>query len=173
LVEEVDLGQHTLIAIGSHEAGRRRQGAHGVSTAAELIHRSPCSVLVARAASDRFPRSIAVGIDGSPESAAAYAVARYLARRFDAGLAPIVATGGDVDERLVAIILGEHYEQCHGDSVAALAAWESDLLVVGSRGLHGLKPLGSVSERVADEASCSTLIVRGPAWQRVREELFR
>jgi nucleotide-binding universal stress UspA family protein len=36
----------------------------------------------------------------------------------------------------------------------------SDLLVLGSRGLHGVKALGSVAERVAHQASCSVLVVR-------------
>ena len=40
------------------------------------------------------------------------------------------------------------------------AAADADLLVVGSRGLHGFKALGSVSERVAYEAACSVLVVR-------------
>jgi nucleotide-binding universal stress UspA family protein len=40
------------------------------------------------------------------------------------------------------------------------AAMDADLLVVGSRGLHGIKALGSVSERVAHEAKCSVLVVR-------------
>ena len=40
------------------------------------------------------------------------------------------------------------------------AAADGDLLVVGSRRLHGMKALGSVSERVAHRAPCSTLIVR-------------
>ena len=40
------------------------------------------------------------------------------------------------------------------------AARDADLLIVGSRGLHGLKALGSVSERVAHDASCSVLVVR-------------
>ena len=47
-----------------------------------------------------------------------------------------------------------------GDEVAGRAACGADLLVLGSRGLHGLKSLGSVSERVAHQALCSTLIVR-------------
>lgn len=34
------------------------------------------------------------------------------------------------------------------------------LAVVGSRGLHGVKALGSVSERVAHDAACSVLVVR-------------
>ena len=36
----------------------------------------------------------------------------------------------------------------------------ADLLVVGSRGLHGVAALGSVSERIAHRASCSVLVVR-------------
>jgi len=35
----------------------------------------------------------------------------------------------------------------------------ADLVVVGSRGLHGLRALGSVSERVAHRAHCSVLVV--------------
>jgi nucleotide-binding universal stress UspA family protein len=34
-----------------------------------------------------------------------------------------------------------------------------DLVVVGSRGVHGLRALGSVSERVAHQAHCTALIV--------------
>ena len=38
-----------------------------------------------------------------------------------------------------------------------------DLIVIGSRGLGGIKEffLGSVSDRVADEASCPVLIIKG------------
>jgi len=37
---------------------------------------------------------------------------------------------------------------------------DADLLVVGSRGVHGMAALGSVSERVAHRAGCSVLVVR-------------
>lgn len=40
------------------------------------------------------------------------------------------------------------------------AAADADLVVVGSRGLRGVKALGSVSERVAHQAASSVLIVR-------------
>ena len=45
--------------------------------------------------------------------------------------------------------------------VAALVerSRRTDLVVVGSRGLHGLHALGSVSERVAHHARCSVLVV--------------
>ena len=98
-------------------------------------------------------------MDESVESAAAYAVARYLAERFDAELHPLVAWGGkDVNERLVpGSTDGEHEDRHEGPGDALTAAAESaDLVVVGSRGLHGLGALGSVSERVAHKASCSS-----------------
>jgi nucleotide-binding universal stress UspA family protein len=37
-----------------------------------------------------------------------------------------------------------------------------DLIVVGSRGVRGLRALGSLSERIAHEAHCSVLVVRSP-----------
>ena len=36
----------------------------------------------------------------------------------------------------------------------------ADLLVLGSRGLHGLAAIGSVSEQVAHRAKSSVLVVR-------------
>jgi nucleotide-binding universal stress UspA family protein len=45
------------------------------------------------------------------------------------------------------------------DALAAASA-EADLVVVGSRGLHGFRSLGSVSERIAHTAACSTLVYR-------------
>jgi nucleotide-binding universal stress UspA family protein len=172
LLEEIEREQDTLVAVGSLGIGRL-EGVLSGSVATELIHRSPCSVLVARRPADGFPGTITVGVDGSPESAAAYAAAHYLARRFGSELTAIVANGGDVDDRLVPMILGEHHKRSEGDPVDVLtaASLTSGLVVVGSRGLHGLRALGSVSERVAHQASCSTLIVREPPWQRVREEL--
>jgi nucleotide-binding universal stress UspA family protein len=37
---------------------------------------------------------------------------------------------------------------------------DGTIVVLGSRGLHGLAALGSVTERVAHEASGSVLVVR-------------
>jgi nucleotide-binding universal stress UspA family protein len=132
--------QHTLVAVGSHGIGRVRGVLVG-SIATELIHKAACSVLVARAAAEQFPKRIIVGVDGSPHSNLARSTAEHLAERFDAELQPVTADDKPVDA-LVA------------------SAGDADLLVVGSRGLHGFRSLGSVSERVAHRAPCSVLIVR-------------
>ena len=174
LLEEIDRNEDTLVAVGS---GRPRLlGIVEGSVTAEIIHRAPCSVLIARPAQDGFPRRIVVGVDGSAESAAAYAAARYAAERFDATLSTVVAGAGKrVDKRLVAAITDGRHDDSPLPPVEALtaAARGADLVVVGSRGLHGVRSLGSVSERVAHSAACSVLVVRTPAWQRVAEELGR
>jgi nucleotide-binding universal stress UspA family protein len=133
--------------------------------AGELLHSAPCPVLVARPPKDAgsFPASIVAGVDGSPQSAAAYAVARQLSERRSAELWPVVAHGGKgVDKQLVARIVDYHHKDLSDEPVQAIvsAAADADLVVVGSRGLHGLEALGSVSERVAHQAHCSTLVER-------------
>jgi nucleotide-binding universal stress UspA family protein len=140
LLDEIALEHVTLVAVGSHGAGRARGIVIG-STATELVHKAPCSVLVARKPLKDFPGPIAVGVDGSKEGAAADAVAGALGKRFGARL-----------ERLENLP--------HPLSGLVDAAVEAELLVVGSRGLHGVRALGSVSERVAHEARCSVLVVR-------------
>lgn len=175
LLREIERDHDTLVALGSHGAGRAR-GFFVGSTATEVIHKSPCSVLVARDAGRPVPKRIVVGIDGSPESAVAYATARDLAARFDADLWPVVAHGGKgVDTRMVAMVVDRNHEDSPEEPVGALlaAGAEADLLIVGSRGVHGLKSFGSVSERVAHQAAGSVLIVREPPWQRIEEALER
>lgn len=137
---EIAREDDTLVAVGSHGAGRAKGIVIG-STATELLHKAPCSVLVARKPLNAFPSSIVVGVDESWQGARADAVAHDLAERF----------GADLDR----------YENVpHPVSSLVEAAIEADLLVVGSRRLQGLKALGSVSERVAHEARCSVLVVR-------------
>jgi nucleotide-binding universal stress UspA family protein len=175
LLDEIERDEATLVSIGSSGTGRLLGIVEG-AVATELVHRAPCSVLVTRPSRNGFPRNVLVGVDGSVESAAAYAAARYLAERFDAELHALVAWGGKgVNERLVAAITdGEHEDSRHSPAHALTdAAERADLVIVGSRGLHGLRALGSVSERIAHGAPCTTLVVRQPTWQRVAEELRR
>lgn len=163
LIREAERDGATLIAVGSHGQSRAL-GILAESTTTELVHKAPCSVLVARSSGKGFPSAIVVGVDGSPQSAAAYAVGRAIADRYGARLRPIAVHGRDpLDEQRVTEIIGPHIlGEVPGDAVNRLvdAAASGDLLVVGSRGLGGLRALGSVSERVAHRAPCSTLIVR-------------
>jgi nucleotide-binding universal stress UspA family protein len=105
-----------------------------------------------------FPRSIVVGIDTSPTSLEAKAVAEALAARTGASVRRLTATGGKpVPEN--ATVDAELDSRSAVDALVD-ASRSCDLLVVGSRGLHGLAALGSVAERVAHKAECSVLVVR-------------
>jgi nucleotide-binding universal stress UspA family protein len=175
LISEVEREQHTLLVVGSHGLGRLAGFVMG-STATAVIHNAPCSVLVARRRSEGegFPRRIIVGVDGSSESDAGYAVARGLSERFNAELWPVVAHGGKaVDRRLIDLIVDRRREDSTDGPVAALlaATADADLLVVGSRGLHGLRALGSVSEQLAHRAYSSVLVVHRPDWELAGDEL--
>lgn len=149
-----------LLVVGSRGTGR----AVGIllgSVATTLLHEAPCPVLVARQtdATAAFPRRIVVGVDGSAQAAQAEALATALAARFGATLRVVAALGG---KPVHADGLASDTIRDRRGPVAALGATvrDADLLVVGSRGLHGLAALGSVSERVAHRARCSVLVVR-------------
>ena len=156
----------TLLALGSH--GRRRAVGMLLGTvAARMLHEAPCSVLIARPARDpdTWPRAIVAGVDGSSESELAVAAARSLASSSGAALRIVSATTDEVDRESARTVAPE-LEEREGRAIEVLTTESetADLIVVGSRGLQGLKSLGSVSERIAHQASCSVLVVRpGPA----------
>jgi nucleotide-binding universal stress UspA family protein len=133
----------------------------GVSTA--MLHDAPCAVLLARPPRyGRFPTRILVGVDGSPASMEAARVAESVADRFGSELIFAAATGGKEIDLEPIHALTPHFIRHPWRPVDALVdlADAYDLLVVGSRGLHGLASLGSVSERVAHRARSSVLVVR-------------
>ncbi|MDQ3822228.1 MAG: universal stress protein [Actinomycetota bacterium] len=162
LLQELEAEQATLVAVGSH--GRRRAAAILLGTVAgRMLRDAPCSVFIARAARDpdTWPQSVVVGIDGSAESAAAFMVARSLAERFGASMRAVASSGDQFDREAAQEITGELEEQpVRAVDALAAASDSADLVIVGSRGLHGLKALGSVSERVANRARSSVLVVR-------------
>jgi nucleotide-binding universal stress UspA family protein len=164
-----EAGRHraTLVAVGSHDH-RRISGILLGSVAAQLLHEAPCAVLMARGeAGDGFPARVVVGADGSEESARAVHAAATIAKSCGSQLEAVVATGGGApDPAAVRSALDAAagpdtpLRMESGSPVDALSRLDPDLLVVGSRGLQGIRSLGSVSERVAHEARCSVLVVR-------------
>jgi nucleotide-binding universal stress UspA family protein len=163
LLARVAADREHLLAVG---AGRQDRLA-GILLGAivtELLHTSPCAVFLARKVEDgeTFPRAVLVGLDGSDGSVAAFAAARAVAERLGAPLRPVVALGGkrpDLDA-VQRILDGRRFATDDRAPADALASARGELLVVGSRGLHGLAALGSVSERVAHRSAGSVLVVR-------------
>lgn len=163
LLGELERSGATVLVVGSHGHSRTAEIVLGGVTG-ELLHTAACSVLVARpvASPEAFPQALVVGVDGSPGSERALAVAEQLARRFRAPLRILTALGGKGVDRERVHAIAPRVEEVDARPVEALtaAAADADLLVVGSRGLHGVRALGSVSERVAHRAGCSVLVVR-------------
>ena len=163
LLQEIERVGATVIMLGSH--GRRRVTEILLGgVAGGILHQAPCAVLIARPPRVRnhFPHRIVVGVDGSSAGEAALAVAEQLATRLAAPLRILTALGGKgVDLAYVHRRSGS-VEEADATPVEALvaASYEAGLVVVGSRGLHGLRALGSVSERVAHKGGCSVLVVR-------------
>ena len=153
----------TLVAVGSH--GTSRLGGILVgSVATAVLHRAPCSVLIARARRDlsAFPARIAVGIDGSESSRTALAVAGALGSRLDVPVGAVAASGAAADFKPPEEAMADlHVDEREPVDALLDAARDCDLLVVGARGLRGVRALGSVSERVAHRALSSVLVVRG------------
>jgi nucleotide-binding universal stress UspA family protein len=166
LLVELSRRDATAVVVGSHGISRATGIALGaVSTS--LLHEAPCAVLIARGSIDpkHWPRRIVVGVDGSADSSRAVEVATALAARLGADLRAIVASQ-DVHVDLEAarrIAPGCEEHDARALDVLEAASENADLIVVGSRGLRGLRALGSLSERIAHEARCSVLVVRSAA----------
>jgi nucleotide-binding universal stress UspA family protein len=155
----------TLLALGGRSSSRFLGILLG-ETALTLLHEAACSVLLSRPQpGERWrPERIVVGLDGSECSLAALSVADDLAARLGSTIKVEVATGGKLLDR-------------EGGWTARVNSWDpghpvvtlldrslhSNLVIVGSRGLHGIHALGSVSERVAQRAQCSVLVVHNTA----------
>ena len=156
-----DEADATLLALGGRHSSRFLGIVMG-DTATELLHDGTCSVLIARPQAGRSwkPASVVVGLDGSASALAALATTDELAARLGATVEVVSATGDESPRRGSA--WGDKVDTWDPNHpVAALVerSREADLIVVGSRGLHGLRALGSISERVAHQARCSVLVV--------------
>jgi nucleotide-binding universal stress UspA family protein len=168
LRRERDELQATLMALG----GRRSSRFLGImlgDTGTELVHDAACSALLACPTDDRpwQPRKIVVGFDGSTYALAALRTAEELARAFSGAVEVVAATGGKPVERDTAWSERvDTWDPAHPVEALVDRSRAVDLVVVGSRGVHGLRALGSVSQRVAHQAHCTALLVHEPQTER-------
>lgn len=165
LEEVAAAGEDTLLALEAPAEGRMLGIIDG-DPGTWLMHESARPLLLSRGPVDPgdFPRTVVAGVDGSPPSAVAAEAAGEIARRRGAELRLVVAGGRGVDrdavDRLRGRLPSHELVEDARNPVHALIEAGGDLVVVGSRGLHGLRALGSVSERVAHGAHVSVLVVR-------------
>ncbi len=150
-------------------------GSHGTSRAGGIWLGSVASTL-AHEADAPFPARLLVATDGSDGSAAATRLAGAIARRHESGVMQL-HVGGTSSRHAMAMEAEELMRAtgtepvpltetgpAHERIAAAARSQHASLVVIGSRGLRGIRALGSVSERVVHEAPCSVLIARpGPA----------
>lgn len=169
-----EAAKHDLLAIGCH-GGPRLGGAVTGATATLLAHRTEGPLLVARSSEgSEFPQSILLATDGSPGSWAAARVATRLSQSHGSELRLVYVPDGMHPEhhrevlKQVTVI-----EKATGSSptvvdepgpvpeqiLKAVDATRASLIVIGHRGVRGVRALGSVSERIVNRAPCSVLVV--------------
>lgn len=164
LRRERDELRATLVALG----GRRSSRFLGImlgDTGTELVQDAACSVLLAYPTEDGpwRPRKIVVGLDSSTYALAALRTAEELATAHGGTVEVVAATGGKTIESDAA--WGERvdtWDPAHPVAALVERSRTVDLVVVGSRGVHGIRAIGSVSERVAHQAHCTVLVVHDP-----------
>ncbi|MFN8163385.1 MAG: universal stress protein [Solirubrobacterales bacterium] len=165
--------KHDLLVVGCH-GGSRLGGIMLGSTASQIAHRSDGPILVARrTADDVFPQSVLLATDGSPGSWAATRIATGVAKAEHTELCLVYVPDGTHPERYRQVQKQlDEIEKATGSPPAvvdnpghvaerigeAARAGQFSLIVIGRRGVGGIRALGSVSERVVHRAPCSVLV---------------
>jgi nucleotide-binding universal stress UspA family protein len=153
----------TLIAVGvrpHRRLGALTFGGHDV----EALHDIRCSVLIARPGwGPAHPDRVVVGVDASPTSRAAEAVARSLADRLGCEVVPTIGIGEKVD---LGLLRAEREDALlhPGPLLDGIvhASTQRSLVVVGRARERGRRWGGPLAERVVYAARCSVLVVDEP-----------
>jgi len=186
MLEEAERDGVDLLCVGP-DSGLLGGAIRFGHVAARIVREARCSVLIARPAADRFPRQVACAVDGSDASVLTAMTAAGLAEATGADLrllhvVPVFRgrneewTLGPEEESppelepsvtaVSALGLTPIREMAMGRPEHTLVRVaerdEVDLVVVGHRGVTGMtrRLLGSVSEHVAQHATCSVFVVR-------------
>jgi nucleotide-binding universal stress UspA family protein len=165
---------HDLLVVGRHPRSRA-EGILGGSVATEALHRAEIPVLLAAPTESAFPQRILLATDGSEDARAAADLTALISARFSSQVF-VLTVGSDADRvnrhelarESAAIFLAAGVkpviEVLDGGPRTVIVEFarqvEPSLVVLGSRGKHGVRALGSVSEHVAHHVSCSVLVAR-------------
>lgn len=170
-----EAAEHDLLVVGCH-GGSRAGGIMLGSTATQVAHRTEQPLLIARRTADGkdFPQTVLLATDGSPGSWAAARIATRISQSKNSELRLVHVPDGMHPERYREVLKQlTVIEKATGSAPAvvdsqghvaerigeAARAAQSSLIVIGRRGVGGIKALGSVSERVVHRAPCSVLAV--------------
>lgn len=185
LIEFAETNDVDLVCVGP-DAGVLAGAISIGRVAIHVLRESRCSVLVARHAEPNFPSRIGCAVDGSEASvetalaAAALAAATgaelrlvhvvpvFRGHNAEWTLGPDEASPPEMEPSVAAAMslgVSPIREMAMGRPERALVAAaereELDLMVVGHRGIRGVRRvLGSVSEHVSHHAPCSVMVVR-------------
>lgn len=173
LLEEA--ARSDLLVVASH-GGSRAGGIALGSMASAAVHRARVPVLVARRPPEgvAFPERILVATDGSADAGRAVELTARIGHRHRSRVYVLsVEPGPHGAPKRIAVDAVNMTAELGGDPtllrasghaeehILQIAASQSvSLVVLGSRGLTGVRALGSVSERVAHRAQCSVLVAR-------------
>lgn len=164
-----------LLVLGESGAGRMEGIVFGrVST--KLAHAARGPVLIARRPPEgtEFPREILLVSDGSAGSGEATRLAATIAARHHSRVRHLHVGRASAEQRRSMASESAALFRTTGaepvtltqdgrpvEAIVEVARSERvSLVVAGSRGLSGVRALGSVSERVAHQAPCSVLLAR-------------
>ncbi|HVW18219.1 MAG TPA: universal stress protein [Solirubrobacteraceae bacterium] len=172
---------YDLLALGSHRESRLGGIATG-STATAIAHRAEGPVLVARpaaAGAPPFPSHVVVALADDRDGSTLVETAGALAAQHGAHVHLVCVAEhalGQAEHHRIAWLSARLREMTGveplvstppgvpHEAIADVARHDgASLVVVGRRGLSGVRALGSVSERVVHTAPCSVLVLPTPA----------
>ncbi len=163
---------HDLLAAGA--GGSARSGSLPGSTSSRLVHDARIPLLLARAPREgiRFPGAIMIAFDGSRDARRAAELGGRIAalQRAPVKIVHVRQELSGRTEQAAALVRAHSVEPTvsviEGEPAPALlefaASQDVGLLVLGRRGISGLKLLGGVCEKAAGRAGCSVLLTPAP-----------